>query len=218
MPPITASPRPSRRRRPPILATGIDCGLTCSATFSYATPVMLTASPAASSVFAGWTGDCWGMEQCVVTMFQARGVTAICTLTTVTPTVPTATATLPTATATAPTATVPTATNSTHGDGDDAHRAASDAASVSAVDDQHSAGSPARNGCRTGTHRDAPQRRDLAHCGSALNHSAQADRTIPIRLGVSWSLRARGGQKPDTDHRYQICGRLAVAIPAKEPG
>ncbi len=40
--------------------TGINCGTTCSAAFSDGTAVALTASPAAGSTFAGWSGaaDC----------------------------------------------------------------------------------------------------------------------------------------------------------------
>jgi hypothetical protein len=36
---------------------GINCGSTCSGTFSSGTSVTLTATPAADSIFAGWSGD-----------------------------------------------------------------------------------------------------------------------------------------------------------------
>lgn len=55
---------------------GIDCGATCTATFSAATQVTLTATPAAGGTFTGWTGACTGTAPCVVTMEEARAVTA----------------------------------------------------------------------------------------------------------------------------------------------
>lgn len=55
---------------------GIDCGATCSATFNNGTIVGLTATPAAGSVFAGWSGACSGTGACTVTMDAARTVTA----------------------------------------------------------------------------------------------------------------------------------------------
>jgi hypothetical protein len=58
---------------------GIDCGANCGAAFSYGTPVVLTASPAAGSLFVGWSGDgCSGTTApCTVNMTQARAVTAL---------------------------------------------------------------------------------------------------------------------------------------------
>jgi hypothetical protein len=56
---------------------GINCGATCSATYSAGTLVTLTATPTNPSVFNGWSGDCAGTSTtCVVTMSQARDVTA----------------------------------------------------------------------------------------------------------------------------------------------
>ena len=56
---------------------GIDCGLTCLALFDPGTPVTLTATADASSVFTGWSGEgCSGTGTCQVTMSQARTVTA----------------------------------------------------------------------------------------------------------------------------------------------
>ena len=56
---------------------GISCGLDCSEIYPYNTPVTLTATAGANSSFAGWSGEgCSGMGTCVVTMSQARTVTA----------------------------------------------------------------------------------------------------------------------------------------------
>jgi len=59
---------------------GIDCGGTCSASFTEGTIVTLTAVAAAGSTFTGWGGDCTGLSTCMVTMDQARSVTATFTL------------------------------------------------------------------------------------------------------------------------------------------
>ena len=54
---------------------GIVCGATCTATFAVGTPVVLTASPDAGSVFPGWTsGGCSGTGSCTVTMDTARTI------------------------------------------------------------------------------------------------------------------------------------------------
>jgi hypothetical protein len=56
---------------------GINCGATCSATYSDGTLVTLTATASGTSNFNGWSGDCSGASTtCVVTMSQARSVTA----------------------------------------------------------------------------------------------------------------------------------------------
>ena len=56
---------------------GIDCGTACSASFASGSPVTLTASAAAGSVFSGWSGaGCSGTATCVVTMNAAQSVTA----------------------------------------------------------------------------------------------------------------------------------------------
>jgi len=57
---------------------GIDCGATCSAFFQQGTPVTLTATPDAGSVFAGFTAPscATGATTCVVTMLEAQSVTA----------------------------------------------------------------------------------------------------------------------------------------------
>ncbi len=59
---------------------GISCGTTCKSSFNYGTKVTLTATPAAGSHFAGWSGSCTGARTCTVTMTQARSVTATFTL------------------------------------------------------------------------------------------------------------------------------------------
>ncbi|MBK7976643.1 MAG: FG-GAP repeat protein [Deltaproteobacteria bacterium] len=55
---------------------GIDCGATCVASFGSGALVTLTAAPAPSSSFAGWSGACDGTDPCVVTMDAAKTVTA----------------------------------------------------------------------------------------------------------------------------------------------
>ena len=55
---------------------GIDCPGTCSAGFDEDTDVTLTATPAASYTFAGWSGACSGTGPCTVTMDRDQQVTA----------------------------------------------------------------------------------------------------------------------------------------------
>jgi hypothetical protein len=54
----------------------INCGATCSASFSGGTVVTLTATPDPNSSFTGWSGDCSGTAACTVTMNTAHNVTA----------------------------------------------------------------------------------------------------------------------------------------------
>jgi hypothetical protein len=57
--------------------SGIDCGSDCSESYNYNTQVTLTATAAdVRSTFAGWSGACTGTGSCVVTMDQAKSVTA----------------------------------------------------------------------------------------------------------------------------------------------
>ena len=61
---------------------GIDCETgspahpDCTALFTDGTPVTLSVTPAAGSVFLGWGGDCSGTAGCALAMDQARAVTA----------------------------------------------------------------------------------------------------------------------------------------------
>jgi hypothetical protein len=55
---------------------GINCGATCSASYSSGTVVTLTATPAAGSTFAGWSGACSGTGACTLTMNGNSAVTA----------------------------------------------------------------------------------------------------------------------------------------------
>jgi hypothetical protein len=61
---------------------GITCGSICSAAFAQGTSVTLTASAASGSTFTGWSGEgCSGTGTCLVSMTQARTVTATFTST-----------------------------------------------------------------------------------------------------------------------------------------
>ena len=55
---------------------GINCGATCSRSFALGTALTLTATPAAGSVFAGWTGGCSGTGSCAVTVNATTTATA----------------------------------------------------------------------------------------------------------------------------------------------
>jgi Divergent InlB B-repeat domain/Trypsin-like peptidase domain len=55
---------------------GISCGSACVQNFAANTVVLLTAAPTSGSSFAGWTGACSGVDNCIVTMSAARDVTA----------------------------------------------------------------------------------------------------------------------------------------------
>ena len=56
--------------------SGIDCGTDCSEIYAANTLVTLSASRAAGSVFAGWSGACSGTGNCEVLMDAERSVTA----------------------------------------------------------------------------------------------------------------------------------------------
>jgi hypothetical protein len=55
---------------------GISCGATCSHAYAHGTAVTLTATPAAGSTFAGWSGPCTGTWNCGVTLNADTTVTA----------------------------------------------------------------------------------------------------------------------------------------------
>jgi hypothetical protein len=55
---------------------GIDCGSDCSEEFGEGTLVTLTTTGDQYTEFQGWSGDCSGTGSCMVTMNQAKNVTA----------------------------------------------------------------------------------------------------------------------------------------------
>jgi hypothetical protein len=57
--------------------TGINCPPTCSASFAQNTRLQLTASPAASYSFNGWTGSCSGTTTCTLSVSAPETVKAI---------------------------------------------------------------------------------------------------------------------------------------------
>lgn len=64
---------------------GIDCGATCKGSFASGTSVTLTATAAAGSTFAGWSGACTGASAtCAVTVSEAATATATFTATSAT--------------------------------------------------------------------------------------------------------------------------------------
>ncbi|MCB0037717.1 MAG: hypothetical protein KDE51_26980, partial [Anaerolineales bacterium] len=55
---------------------GLDCGITCTQSLDYGTVVTLTANAGIESQFMGWLGACSGTAVCLVTVDQAKSVTA----------------------------------------------------------------------------------------------------------------------------------------------
>jgi subtilisin family serine protease len=56
--------------------SGINCGAICSAQFSPSAPIVLTATPAAGSIFTGWLGACTGTGACSVQASGSKPVSA----------------------------------------------------------------------------------------------------------------------------------------------
>lgn len=59
-----------------VSGSGIDCGAACSVLLDEGTAASLTATPAAGSVFTGWSGACTGTGACTTTMSVDKLVTA----------------------------------------------------------------------------------------------------------------------------------------------
>lgn len=55
---------------------GINCGTSCNATFNPGASVTLTATPAAGSSFASWSGACNGAGSCSINLTSNQSVTA----------------------------------------------------------------------------------------------------------------------------------------------
>ena len=60
-----------------VTGSGIDCGSTCTVTLDDGSTATLVATPAADSVFTGWSGACSGSGSCEVKMTADASVTAI---------------------------------------------------------------------------------------------------------------------------------------------
>ena len=56
--------------------SGIDCGSACAADFLQGSTVVLTATPAAGSIFLGWSGSCAGASTCSLQMSADLSATA----------------------------------------------------------------------------------------------------------------------------------------------
>ena len=56
---------------------GITCGVACQESFTHATPLTLTAVPAAGSTFVGWSGGCASAGACKLVVLQGVTLTAM---------------------------------------------------------------------------------------------------------------------------------------------
>lgn len=59
-----------------VAGSGIDCGTTCVAMLNEGTTATLTATPAAGSLFSGWSGACTGSGDCIVVVNADTSVSA----------------------------------------------------------------------------------------------------------------------------------------------
>ncbi len=77
-PPLTLTVNKSGAGSGTVASTpaAINCGTSCSASFTYGTSVTLNASPAAGSTFNGWSGACSGTGACTVLVNQSQTVSA----------------------------------------------------------------------------------------------------------------------------------------------
>jgi Divergent InlB B-repeat domain len=64
-----------------VTGPGISCGTDCEEVVTQSTGFTLTATPAASSYFAGWTGPCSGTAPCTVTVAPGTTVTVTASFT-----------------------------------------------------------------------------------------------------------------------------------------
>jgi YVTN family beta-propeller protein len=55
---------------------GISCGASCVASFDQGSQVVLVASPNSGSMFQGWSGDCTGLNVCLLSVAADRAVFA----------------------------------------------------------------------------------------------------------------------------------------------
>lgn len=67
----------SGRGRVTSLPRGISCGADCGEAYPTGATVMLKAYALEGSTFTGWTGPCWGLDPCTVTMSWDTNVTAL---------------------------------------------------------------------------------------------------------------------------------------------
>ncbi|HEX9023545.1 MAG TPA: fibronectin type III domain-containing protein, partial [Geobacteraceae bacterium] len=78
-----------------VTGSGINCGTTCTAAYSSGSLVTLSATPDASSTFAGWSGGgCSGGGQCTTTVTSNQTITSTFNLATQSAPAPTSTYTI----------------------------------------------------------------------------------------------------------------------------